>query len=148
MFESSRAHHILLASVVAVFLISVGARAQLKDAQADPNLSGGFHLSETQPTNRLVLSGEKALVKIRNIGPASLVVVNSMNNVTLGANSTFELRFDGDTTLSIDRSESSHQTDGTFEVNPIEPGARSHGLIHRCVNAITRRQAENYIGFV
>jgi hypothetical protein len=93
------------------------ARAETPAHHREQAVCGSFHLSAKAPTKILVLSGKTGLVKISNFGPGSLVIKNNLNNVTIGAHSVFDVAFDGDTTLSIAKSDSNHRADGTFEFN-------------------------------
>ncbi len=93
------------------------ARAEAPAHHSQQAVCGTFHLSAKAPTKILVLSGKTGLVKISNFGPGSLVIKNNLNNVTIGAHSVFDVAFDGDTTLSIAKSDADHRTDGTFEFN-------------------------------
>jgi hypothetical protein len=97
--------------------IAQSARAETPAHHGNQAVCGSFHLSARAPTKILVLSGKAGLVKINNFGPGSLVIKNNLNNVTIGAHSVFDVAFDGNTTLSIAKSDSDHRTDGTFEFN-------------------------------
>jgi hypothetical protein len=93
-----------------------GGNALPQSADEKPETSGTFHLSDKEPRKHLSLRGKTGIVKINNIGPAALAVKNSLNNVTLGANTQMNLTFEGDTDLSISRSGSRRQANGTFEI--------------------------------
>lgn len=90
--------------------------ASKQSANEKSETSGTFQLSEKEPTKRLSLHGKTGIARINNIGPAGLTVKNSLNNMTLGANTHADLNFEGDTDLSVATSASSRQTHGTFEI--------------------------------
>ena len=94
-----------------------GSLAQASERCDRTELSGTFHLNDKDPGKHLALRGKTGIVKINNIGPAGLVVRNSRNRVTLGANTRMELVFEGDTDLSVSRDDRTHRTDGSFEVS-------------------------------
>lgn len=87
-----------------------------KDRSASQDSAGSFHLSVQEPTKRLSLQGKAGTIRIYNAGPAGLLVRDRQNNVTLGAHTTLETTFDGETFLSIAGSAPDDRTDGTFEV--------------------------------
>ena len=106
-----------LLGIVVVTLLTAGeANTQFRDLREETELSGTFHLFQKEPAKRLAFPGKTGILKIKNIGPAGLVVRNSSNNVTLGADTEFDSAFEGETVLSVSVSGADCQTDGTFEV--------------------------------
>ncbi len=95
---------------------SHAARSKAQSVDEKAETSGTFYLSEKEPTKHLPLGGKTGIVKVNNIGPAGLVIKNSKNHMTLGANSQASLAFEGDTDLSVSSSGQSRETDGSFEV--------------------------------